>query len=188
MKIGTKSLLFGVHQFALHPAFVLVAWLIVYRSWPKLYQLCAIIVHDWGYWGCENMDGPEGEEHPNRCILFLCRKLPQSPFRMNMFTEVMGHSRFAASNYGVGLSDLFRADKMATALYPRWLYLLLGNLTGEIKEYMYHGTVKGGGKYNDIEKAAKTQTQWLIETQAHLALMGLHGEGYGPVADQMKVK
>lgn len=188
MKIGTKSLLFGVHQFALHPLFVLMAWLVVYRSWPKFYQLCAIIVHDWGYWGCGNMDGREGEDHPGSVVVFLCSKMKPSPFKAMMFDEILGHSRFAAASYGVPLSPLFRADKMASALYPRWLYLLLGNLTGEIKEYMRHGCIKGEGKYSDVPKAAKTQTQWLIETQAHMALMGLHGENYGPVAEQLGIK
>lgn len=26
MKIGTKSLLFGAHQFAIHPLFLFIAW------------------------------------------------------------------------------------------------------------------------------------------------------------------
>jgi hypothetical protein len=71
---------------------------------------------------------------------------------------------------------------LSTALYPRWLYLALANLSGEIHEYM--GLCRDG-KYTDIIKVAKTQTQWLIETQAHMALMGLHGDHYPPVQRQM---
>ena len=56
---------------------------------------------------------------------------------------------------------------------------------GEIHEYMAHAT-REGGKYLDIIKAGRTQTQWHIETAAHMALMGLHGENYGPVARQMR--
>ncbi len=64
MKIGTKSVLFGAHQFLLHPLFVALAWTRLYGfPWdPRLWV--AFFVHDLGYWGKPNMDGPEGEEHP----------------------------------------------------------------------------------------------------------------------------
>ena len=187
MKIGTKSLLYGVHQFILHPAFVLLAWWILYRKAPRFHELCAIITHDWGYWGCENMDGEEGELHPERSANIWVKVFGYSDFRFDVCMEIMGHSRFNAARNHISLSSLFRADKMSMALTPRWLYLLLGNLTGEIHEYMEHGALKGG-KYDDIPKAARGQLQWLIETQAHMALMGLHGENYAPVAKQLKIK
>lgn len=63
MKIGTKSVLFGAHCFFLHPLFVA-------RAWTKLYGFpfdprlwIAFFVHDLGYFGKPNMDGPEGETH-----------------------------------------------------------------------------------------------------------------------------
>ena len=98
----------------------------------------------------------------------------------------MGHSRFHAAKHDMRLSKLFRADKLAMALYPKWLYLLLGNLSGEIHEYIDHVKDGRNGKYSDIPKVAKTQFQWLLETQAHMALMGLHGENYAPVKRQME--
>lgn len=65
MKTGTKSLLFGCHQIILHPLFVLVAWIKLYGwktlSWPIV---LSIIIHDWGFWGCEKMDDEKGERHP----------------------------------------------------------------------------------------------------------------------------
>ena len=63
MKIGTKSLLFGVHQFFWHP-------LTVYRAWKRLYgrpnlrESICIFVHDWGYWRAGDMDGSIGGLHP----------------------------------------------------------------------------------------------------------------------------
>ena len=45
MKLGTKSLLFGCHQFVLHPLFVLVAWWRLYGR-PSWRMVVAIIVHD----------------------------------------------------------------------------------------------------------------------------------------------
>lgn len=62
--MGTRSLLWGAHQFLIHPLFVALAWWRLYGfPWdPRLWV--AFFVHDLGYWGMPNMDGPEGEEHP----------------------------------------------------------------------------------------------------------------------------
>lgn len=64
MNIGTKSVLFGAHQFLIHPLFVALAWWRLYGfPWdPRLWV--AFFVHDLGYWGKPNMDGEEGEQHP----------------------------------------------------------------------------------------------------------------------------
>jgi len=64
MNVGTKSLLWGVHQFAFHPVTVLLAWRELYGTWPNWKEMVCIIIHDWGYWGSPNMDGEEGEMHP----------------------------------------------------------------------------------------------------------------------------
>lgn len=63
MKVGTKSVLFGVHQFLIHPWFVAWAWWKLYGfpADPRLWF--AFFVHDLGYFGKPNMDGPEGERH-----------------------------------------------------------------------------------------------------------------------------
>lgn len=64
MRIGTRSVLFGAHQFILHPIFVFIAWWMLY-GFPRDPRLwVAFIVHDLGYLGKPNMDGPEGETHP----------------------------------------------------------------------------------------------------------------------------
>lgn len=64
MKVGTKSVLFGAHCFFLHPWFVALAWWKMYGFPfdPRLWV--AFFVHDLGYIGKPNMDGPEGETHP----------------------------------------------------------------------------------------------------------------------------
>lgn len=63
MKVGTKSVLFGAHCFLWHPLFVAIAWIKLYGwTWdPRIW--IAFVVHDLGYWGKPNMDGPEGELH-----------------------------------------------------------------------------------------------------------------------------
>lgn len=176
MKTGTKSVLFGVHQFLLHPMFVAAAWWIIYRETPRLHEWAAIITHDLGYWGAADMDGTEGEDHPERMASWWRRHF--GAFGDRVAIEILGHSRSHARKHNLPLSRLCRPDKLSTALYPRWLYLMLANLSGEIHEYM--ALCQGNGKYTDIAKVAKTQMQWLIETQAHMALIGLHGDSYPP--------
>lgn len=63
MKVGTKSVLFGAHCFLLHPIFVAIAWIKLYGFPfdPRIWV--AFFVHDLGYIGKPNMDGPEGETH-----------------------------------------------------------------------------------------------------------------------------
>lgn len=173
MNVGTRSVLFGVHQFILHPLFGLAAWLIIYKSWPKLYQLCAIITHDLGYYGMPNMDGTEGSKHPERVANLWANSFGK--FGIDVSNEILGHSRFYAKKNGLPLSMLFRADKLATGLYPIWLYLILGNLSGEIHEYM---SVYKNRYYfdNTVDTSGLTQIQWLIETQSNMSLMGLEGD------------
>lgn len=63
MKVGTKSVLFGAHQFLIHPFWLFISWWKLYGfPWdPRLWV--AFFVHDLGYYGKSNMDGEEGETH-----------------------------------------------------------------------------------------------------------------------------
>ncbi len=168
MKVGTRSVLFGVHQFLIHPFFVFFAWIILYRSFPKPHEFCAILTHDLGYVGKPNIDGPEGECHPETAAAWWRGRFRS--FGDRVADVILGHSRFHAMNNRLYLSRLYRPDKLAIALYPRLLYLLLGNLSGEIKEYM---ELSNNGKYDEQNQSAKTQYQWLIVLQAHMALVGI---------------
>jgi hypothetical protein len=130
MKIGTRSLLFGVHQFALHPFFVAMAWIKLYGfPWHPLIWL-SFFIHDVGYWGSEEMDGPSGDLHPyyGACIMGL--------FGRKWFFFALCHSRFLAKQLNLEPSKLCMADKYAFCMYPRWLYLLLARASGEVWEYM----------------------------------------------------
>jgi len=131
LSVGTKSLLFGVHQVFLHPIFVAIAWVKLYGfPWdPRLWV--AFVVHDWGYHGCRNMDGMEGKAHPQTGGAMM-RKL----FGDAWGDLVLYHSRHYSKLMGKEPSKLCAPDKLASALYPAWLYLLLATLTGEIEEYM----------------------------------------------------
>jgi len=171
LKIGTRSILFGVHQFILHPVFVHKAWKILYGR-PNLAEFCAICTHDLGYLGSPNMDGKEGEMHPEKAAQWWLSFSGKKAFTQAVSNEIIGHSRFFVAKKGVKLSKLFRADKLAIALYPVWLYKLLGNLSGEIHEYI-DNSKKG---QHSVHIKNGSQTKWIIEVQARMALMGLLGE------------
>lgn len=130
MKIGTKSVLFGAHCFLIHPIFVFIAWWKLYGFPydPRLWV--AFFVHDLGYWGKPNMDGPEGETHVE-----LGSKI-MSIFGKKWSEFSMYHSRYYSNKNGAKQSKLCYADKLSFALTPRWLYLPMVNATGEIKEYI----------------------------------------------------
>lgn len=132
MRIGTKSVLYGAHQFLIHPLFVAYAWWKLYGFPldPRLWL--AFFLHDLGYWGKPNMDGVEGESHP-----VFAAKIMGALFGDDWSDFCLYHSRFYAKTSEAQYSRLCPVDKLAVALEPAWLYLPRVILTGEIKEYMY---------------------------------------------------
>lgn len=130
MKVGTKSLLFGVHQFLWHPMFVTLGWLWLFGR-PSLGQFIAIVIHDWGYWGKSNMDDAEGNTHPEWAALFFERW-----GRKDLAAMCRGHSRFWAKEKNVPLSKLCYADKVGSAFMPWWWWGAAAKLTGEFWDYM----------------------------------------------------
>lgn len=138
--VGTRSVLFGAHQFLLHPWFVAWGWWTLFGfPWdPRLWV--AFFVHDLGYLGKPNMDGPEGESHP-----ILGGRIMARLFGLKWYAFSVYHSRFLAGQHGVPLSPLCYADKMAIVLTPWWIYLPLTRLTGEGDEYRERA--RPGGKY-----------------------------------------
>lgn len=138
MRIGTKSLLFGCHQFVLHPVMVGLAWWRLYGR-PTLPEAVAIVIHDWGYWNQPNMDGPEGEEHPiwayDRLLEFAVKRRSRVVPWCDAAMECRFHSRYQAWRFGWRPRRLCYADKLGTAMMPWPLYCLLGSITGEIREF-----------------------------------------------------
>jgi hypothetical protein len=131
MRVGTKSILFGVHQFVLHPVFLWEAWRRLYGIPldPRLYVSFA--VHDLGYLGRRDMDGPDSEKHVE-----LGARIMASLFGSSWGRFCGCHSRYFARSRGLSVSRLCIADKLAFVLMPSWLYLLLARATGELDEYM----------------------------------------------------
>jgi hypothetical protein len=123
--MGTKSLLFGYHAFWWHPWWVALAWWRLYGFPWDVRLWLAFIVHDWGYWGLDNMDSVSGKNHP----YFGGRIMAW--FGMREFT--ICHSRFIAQCEGLPISRLCVADKMAFCIQP--FVMVMTRLSGEIKEY-----------------------------------------------------
>ncbi len=130
MNVGTKSILFGVHQLFMHPFFVCIAWYRYYEKLPTYKELFCIFCHDLGYFGKPNMDGCEGELHPE-----LGGTIINIIFGEKYSNLTLYHSRAYAKKKDMPISMLCIPDKLSIIIYPKWLYLLLGSLSGEIKEY-----------------------------------------------------
>ena len=131
MSIGTKSLLFGAHCWFLHPFFLAKAWRALYGP-PRGFRLwTSFFVHDLGYLGKRNLDGPEGEEHVQ-----LGARIMRGIGGCQWEEFTACHSRFWAKKHGLPFSRLCVADKLAFVLTPIWLYLPMVRWTGELREYM----------------------------------------------------
>jgi hypothetical protein len=193
MKIGTKSVLFGAHQFLIHPWFVALAWWKLYGfPWdPRLWV--AFFVHDLGYIGKPNMDGPEGEEHPYYGACIMSRlfdnwwdpnqnwtPIENSDAWIGPWGQfVFFHSRYMAKRYGVRPSRLCVADKLAIALTPAWLYLPLARATGELDEYMERAKVRSArneqvNKYENMNLNSGDPYKWYAGVQAYLQRWAEH--------------
>lgn len=136
MKIGTRSILFGVHAFWWHPIVVLLAWLHLYKKAPNWWQVIAIFCHDLGYWGRSNMDGKEGKYHPGPGATMtgkIVRFFTGSGW--DAFFFALLHSRDMAKCLGLPVSELYAPDKYAIWFEPSWFYLLRARLSGEIHEF-----------------------------------------------------
>lgn len=161
MKIGTKSLLFGAHQVFIHPWFVAYSWykLFGFPLDPRLWV--AFVIHDWGYWGKPNMDGSEGETHPE----FGARLM--KVFGQEWYEFCLLHSRFYSQRLNMLPSKLCYADKLAIAYTPWWIYQLT-ILTGEIREYTQ---LTSQGKYERMNCSIldySSLRSWYRDVQAYL--------------------
>lgn len=127
---------------------------------PRLWL--AFIVHDIGYLGKPNMDGPEGETHPE-----VGARIMRSLFGEPWGDLVLLHSRYYAKTLGKNVSALCFADKWAIILEPSWLYLPRVWMTGELAEFMANArrrahTRTADDPLSDEERAglAGTTLQW----------------------------
>ena len=139
MRVGTKSVLFGVHQFLIHPLTVYLAWVWLYGSLPTWRELVCIVIHDLGYWGKPNMDGPEGERHVEWAAGVAQRFLGREYGDLCLF-----HSRHYSRTAMEIPSRLCWADKASIAFECWWTYLPRAWASGELREYRHMAAEFGG--------------------------------------------
>lgn len=165
LKVGTKSLLFGVHQIIWHPITVLVAWIKLYGR-PTWKELICIIIHDWGYWGSPNMDGEEGERHPE-----FAAKIAGKLFGDEYYDLCLLHSRHYARNAKREPSKLCWADKLSILYDPWWLYLPRSIMSGELKEYRRIAAVTG------FIPPVASNREWFMWIRDRLSTLGKEKRG-----------
>jgi len=79
VSVGTRSVLFGVHAFWLHPFFTAEAWRRIYGFPWDVRLWVAFFVHDLGYWKKNDMEGREAR-----------RTLRRRPYREMVFWRRVG--------------------------------------------------------------------------------------------------
>lgn len=152
---GTKSLLFGVHQFLWHPIMVLRAWILLYGP-PNFQETVCIFVHDWGYAGKQKMDGEDGLLHPE-----LGARIAGRLFGHKYEVMVLGHSRNYSEIIGIVPSKLCWADKLSITYEPAWFYLLRAWASGELEEYRRESAK---AKFSSMSESHKT---WFAKLKNH---------------------
>ncbi|AFM42985.1 hypothetical protein Desaci_4123 [Desulfosporosinus acidiphilus SJ4] len=127
--VGTRSLLFGVHQFLWHPFTVWLAWRELYGP-PSWKETICIVLHDIGYWHKKSMNGSDGVNHPEAGAELAGRLFGEECRQL-----VLGHSRSYAQSYNMKPNKLCWADKLSIKYEPWWLYLPRAWMSGELMEY-----------------------------------------------------
>lgn len=126
MRTGTKSLLFGVHQFIWHPITVHLAWRRLF-GWPSLRETACIFIHDWGYWGCEEMEGV----HSAKRVL-VAAAIADLLFGRPYYDLILLQNRYFAKKLKRTPSKLYWAKRLSVAYDPQPFYLLRARLSGEL--------------------------------------------------------
>lgn len=130
LSLGTKTLLFGVHQVFIHPFMVTVSWIILYKSLPSWRELVCIFIHDWGYWGKADLKGRQGDMHP-----LLGARIAKTLFGPKFEMFILGHSTFFCKRMAIPCSKLMAPDKYWHCIIPYWFYWILAAPTGELRHY-----------------------------------------------------
>lgn len=130
MNEGTKSYLFGCHQFLMHPLQVIRAWRMEYGTWPEWWQIIGIFLHDIGVCGRQYLSDDKAKighwkrgAHLARDIVrFICLKLKYSDSKraiivVSTFYLCAGH---CPEESGFDESKLSRADKRSWVIAPMW--------------------------------------------------------------------
>ncbi len=109
---GTRSLLIGCHSFIIHPLMVLRAWRWWFGSWPAIWQIVCIFLHDIGLAGREYLSDPAIKKGHWRLGASWAERL----FGNKGFLFCAGHTPESMGPR----SDLWYADKASWLVAPIW--------------------------------------------------------------------
>lgn len=129
MRIGTRSLIFGLHSFFVHPILMLAIFKKVVGRRADFVEIVCILIHDIGYFGKPNMDGVEGNLHP-----YAGAKLARFLFGDRGWRLCVGHNDEVREVEGLPRSVIYAVDKYFYVVIPVWLQKALGIMSGEYKE------------------------------------------------------
>lgn len=162
MRLGTKTMLFGVHQLFVHPFLVTISWILLYKSLPSYKELFCIFIHDWGYFGKKDLKGADGDTHPE-----LGANIAGKLLGKKWGDFILGHSTFYAARKEIGVSKLMAPDKYWHCIVPYWLYALLSIPTGEMKHYrklnharqVANGSASNKEWFRQLQKVCKSKVE-----------------------------
>ncbi len=111
------------------------------------------------------MDDAVGERHPEAGA-----NLMGLLFGERWYNFCLYHSRYYSKRHEVRPSKLCAADKLAFGMTPKWLYLFIANLSGEIWEYMRVAEERRSseGKFSEYTFEAQNQSDWYDAVKDYL--------------------
>ena len=124
MTEGTRSYIFGCHNFLIHPFFVFMAWRLEYQAFPKWWELICILLHDIGVCGRQYLSDDKAKighwERGAQLASDLVERLTRDMSKGNLAYNICaGHTHES----GFPLSKLYRADKRSWIVAPTlWLW------------------------------------------------------------------
>ena len=127
MTEGTKSYLIGCHQFFFHPLWVLLAWRLEYKSWPKWWEIICIFLHDIGVCGRQYLSDDKAKKgHWLKGAILSWRILArldrlqkrEDVLSAKAYRTCAGHCPEESKHFGE--SKLSRADKRSWLVAPIW--------------------------------------------------------------------
>lgn len=145
VRIGTREVVTGVPRLN-GPGVSQTVRVPEYTSLADPRLWLAFFLHDIGYFGKPNMDGPEGETHPK-----VGAKIMFHLFGPTWYNMCLYHSRFYAKRFRTPPSALCYADKLAITYYPEWLMVRLVTWTGEVNEYMKDAQRMNPGAHDNLQ-------------------------------------
>ena len=121
MTEGTKSYLIGCHQFLLHPLWVLLAWRLEYKSWPKWWEIICILLHDIGICGRQYLSDDGAKRGHWTKGAELSENIVDK-FTDNLLLPIEAHFMCGGhtEESGYKKSKLARADKRSWLVAPMW--------------------------------------------------------------------